>query len=749
MNKLNKTELLSPAGSFDALKQAIHNGTDAIYLGGTQFGARAFASNFNNDELKEAVEYAHLYSVKIYVTVNTLIYENEIKPFKDYIKFLVSLGVDALIMQDIGMAYWVINTFDIPVHSSTQMHNYSESNVEYLKANGYNRAVLARESNLGNIHTMSQIMDTEVFAHGALCICYSGQCLFSAIEHNRSGNRGKCAQACRMKYSLYSNDNLLLEDKYLLSPKDLGLLNDVDALIKDNVSSIKLEGRMKSPQYVGFVTKTYRNIINNYYSGNPSKISSKDNDTLERLFNRGFTKGYIFGLNNTTLMTLDRPNHAGVHVGEVVSTSRDYITILLNDTLHQGDGIKFDKIDKGFVCNKIYYKGKLVSKGKAGQTIQLDNKLNLNSTDRILLTKDVKLLKSLERYKEKKIPVSITGEFYIDQPCKITLNDNLGIKSFHKGVVVEESKNAPTSKNDLIKSLSKLGDTPYITTNVTIDKDDNIFISKSNINKLRRDAVECLNIRRLNINKYNEKDYKIDYNAPLPHPVSINCTVSNELQLKKVLEYNMGKIYARDYNLYNKYKEKSINVYYFMNAISENRFDFKDERLVIRDTGGIKYAKNNTVVSDYMLNVTNSHSLAHLHLNNLEAACLSVELDNNNINNLINNYNQSFGNLPNVELLVYGRIQLMVMKHCILGGHIACKECKSKKICIKDIKGNDFPVLTDDKCNNYIYSKDNINRINKIPYLKSIGVNGFRVDFINETANEVVSILNNLSKINL
>lgn len=749
MRKIEKIELLSPVGSLAALKQAIHNGADAVYLGGTHFGARAFANNFNNIQLKEAVKYAHLYGTKIYITVNTLIYENEIQSFKEYIDFLSYIGVDALIMQDIGMANWAINTYNIPVHSSTQMHNYSLSNAQYLKDQGFERAVLARETHIDDIKKTSEIMETEVFAHGALCISYSGQCLFSAIEHDRSGNRGRCAQACRMEYSLYVDNKPIVKNKFLLSPKDLALLDDAPQLAKAGANSIKLEGRMKSPEYVGFITKIYRNIIDAYYKGNESKITSEDTNTLKHLFNRGFTKGYTFGHDNKELMSIVRPNHSGVHIGDVISTNKGYITIKLFKTLNQGDGVKFEKTDKGFVCNKIYHTGRLVNRGESGQTIQLDNKLNLIGNDRLLLTKDTKLNKQLNNYEEKRIPVNIRGEFRLDKPSTLIISDLDGNEIYARGAVVEQSRNAPLSMEGITENINKLGDSPYDSNSTTIDMDENIFLTKGNINKLRRDAVELLNSARSKTTEYKKKTYIFDYTAPLPHACGFSCTVINSDQLNAVLEYSPNKIYIRDFDLYKKNKNKHQNVYYFMDALNGNTEDYNDERLVIRDTGGIKYAQNNTVIADYMLNITNSQSLAHMNACKVFSCCLSVELDNKNIKSLCENYKNQYGCFPNAEVLVYGRIQLMATKHCILEGNIECGKCKTSDIYIEDIKGGKFPVLTDDKCNNYIYAKEPIDKLSNIPYIKSMGVNSFRLDFLNESSDEIVSILNKILGHNL
>ncbi len=259
-------ELLSPAGNIECLKAAINNGADACYLGGKSFGARAFAGNFTNEELKEAVEYAHLYGVKIYITVNTIIYNNEVEEFIEYIKYLYQIGVDALIMQDIGMISLVRQTFpNFEIHASTQLHNHNNEGIKALKALGVTKVVLDREMTLEQIENINVDIEKEVFIHGALCNSYSGCCLFSSLNGGRSGNRGQCTQPCRLPYKLIKNGKYISnEDKYLLSTRELNTIHNFDKLMNSDITCFKIEGRMKSPSYVGYITRIYRKLIDNY-----------------------------------------------------------------------------------------------------------------------------------------------------------------------------------------------------------------------------------------------------------------------------------------------------------------------------------------------------------------------------------------------------------------------------------------------------------------------------------------------------
>ena len=311
-------ELLSPVGDFESLKAAILGGCDAVYLGGKLFGARAFSNNFNNEELIEAIKYAHLYGVKVYVTVNTLIYENEVDKFMNYVDFLYKNNVDALIIQDIGMMDLIRKTFPLlELHASTQMHIHNLEGVKLVESLGLKRAVLARETPIELIEEIKKNtnIELEIFVHGALCVSYSGQCLFSSLIGNRSGNRGSCAGSCRQKYNLLVDNKKINKDNYLLSCKDLCTIEDIGKLIDIGVDSFKIEGRMKSPSYVYLVTKLYRQAIDSYVSGKEVKI---DLTELKKIFNREYTKGFLFNENN--IVNEYRPNHLGIGIGKVIKS---------------------------------------------------------------------------------------------------------------------------------------------------------------------------------------------------------------------------------------------------------------------------------------------------------------------------------------------------------------------------------------------------------------------------------------------
>ena len=329
-------ELLAPAGSKEALIAAVENGADSVYLGGAKFGARAFANNFSQEELLWAIEYCHMHNVKVYVTVNTLVHQHEIEEAMEFLWFLYTAGVDAVIVQDLGLASLAKDILpELVIHASTQMTIHNPNDLKLLEELNIKRVVLARELSLAEIKRMAKqtSIELEVFAHGALCFSYSGQCLFSSIVGGRSGNRGKCAQPCRLQYQLLNQDlntKIPTQGGYLLSTKDLNVVTQLKELKESGVSCLKIEGRMKRPEYVALVTKTYRTALN---------TGEIDHLTLEKVFNRGYTTGFISGKHQRTL-SLTSPTNQGFEVGQVVSRKKNHVFIKLKHKVNEGDGLE-------------------------------------------------------------------------------------------------------------------------------------------------------------------------------------------------------------------------------------------------------------------------------------------------------------------------------------------------------------------------------------------------------------------------
>jgi len=629
-------EVLSPAGNMKCFKAAIEGGCDAIYIGGKNFGARAFSQNFTNEEIIEAINLAHLYDIKVYVAVNTLIYENEISDFINYIDFLHKNNVDAIILQDIGMLDLIRKTYpNLELHASTQMHIHNVEGAKLMKELGVKRIVLARETPIELIKEIKKNVDIEieVFVHGALCVCYSGQCLMSSLIGNRSGNRGSCVQCCRKPYDLLDKNNKILnKNKYVLSMKDLNTLDYIKQL-EGIVDSIKIEGRMKSEEYVYYVTNLYKKALNNH-------IKEEEIKNLKVLFNRKFTKGFIFNENN--LINSYRPNHLGIEIGTIKNNQ-----ILLSDNINQGDGIRVlgKNKDTGLILNYIYKNKKLVDKAESKDLIKVNFNDKVYEGDLVIKTFDKKLhddIHKLIKQNKRKKYIDIKVKAKIGEVLQIRVDD-IKIKGNFK---IEKSINNPISIDELIERISKIGESIYKIDSVDYDIDADIFIPIKEINELKRKMILELNNKSKIIKKYKKEEYKInlpDYKKE--RKISVLCN-DYDLDIKDV---------------YNEF-ENTKNILKLPRIIEKHK-DY-DRTLLVGELGSIYKYKD--VISDFSLNVVNSYSVAFLHSMGVKRVTLSIELNDEQIKLLIDNYKKRYNKNPNLELIVYGKIESMVIKTNIL-----------------------------------------------------------------------------------
>lgn len=651
-----KIELLSPAGSMESLVAAIEAGCDAVYLGGTLFGARAFANNFDDEEIVKAIKYCHLYGVKVYVTTNILIYEHEVERFLKYVEFLHKNNVDAIIMQDLGMLDLVHKTFpNLEIHASTQMHIHNLDGVIEAKRLGVKRVVLARETPIEVVKEIKENvdMDLEIFAHGALCVSYSGQCLFSSLIGNRSGNRGSCVGSCRLPYKIVdSNNNQLNKGNYPLSMKDLNTLEYVGNLIDSGVSSLKIEGRMKSPEYVYTVTKLYRMAIDSYYETGKVNIDENELNNLKRIFNREFTKGYLFNERIDNIINDKRPNHQGVIVGKVIDHKESLVFVRLIDNIHINDGLRIicNDEDYGLVLNEFYVNNQLVKEASKNQIISFKVNKKIPKNSDVLLTKDSKLVNDINEVIAKKLrKIKINGEviLHLGMPMEIRLSDGIN-NVLVKGQIIEKALNNPTTKDVIIDKILKLGDTVYEFDKLNVNIDNNVFVPLKLFNELRHEAIGLLNEKRL----YQHNFVKCDYGISVP-----DFDVVNK---KSVLVSDINNVDCRKYDIV--YSENSSN-----NVITKlpkimhdyNNYDVNKEYLV-GELGAFNRLKN--ISCDYSFNVTNSYTVALLHSLGARRITLSYELSPKQIKNIVDNYILRYQKHPNLEMVIYGNREVMSLK---------------------------------------------------------------------------------------
>lgn len=746
---MKKVELLSPAGNMECLISAVQNGADAVYLGGKKFGARAFANNFDGEEMIKAIKYCHLYGVKIYVTVNTLVYDSEMKEALEYVSFLHKNGVDALIVQDIGLIRKIRQTYPtLELHASTQCHNHSKDSVLEMKKLGVKRIVLARELSLEEIKNIDVDIEKEVFVHGALCVSYSGCCLFSSMNGGRSGNRGECTGCCRLPYKLIKNGKeLKTNGDYLLSTRSLCTITKIKELIESGITSFKIEGRMKSPEYTGYITRIYKEKIDNYYNKKNINVSAEEIDNIKKLYNRKLTLGYLFGEHGKNLMNIETSNHIGLEIGKVIYVDSKVIKIKLDQALYQEDGIRFGN-DKGMIVNKLYdQKMRLVNKIEKGNIAVLDNKIGLEKKEIVKKTQDILLTRILKNLPVRKVKIKMNLTAKIGETLTLEVSDGKN-KVIKYGNIVEKAQNSPTTDEKIKIQVEKLGNTPFTCESLELQTDKNIFICIKDLNDLRRACTEELITLRENYlpSEYLENKEHIDKedkNNYKNGPLSINLLVTNEDQLKTVLKENVGNIYVEDYNLYLKYMTRE-NVYYKLNRLNDGKKNYDNKNLLITELGALKYTKNNNVISDYFLNVTNTSTLEYLLENGVNKVTISPEKMLENIE-AYKKYKDS------VEVYIYGRVELMVMKYCPLNMLIndddkKCSLCLSKdKYSLKDAKGNFYPIKSYPHLTHILHYKPT-SLIEEIRNLKMFNISNFRVELYDEQEKEIISIIKEIKR---
>lgn len=727
-------ELLVPVGNMDSLKAAVMNGADAIYLGGKRFGARAFAGNFNDEEMISAIHFAHLYGVKIYVTVNTVVFESELEDVYNYCLFLHKTGVDALIVQDLGLMSLLKRRLpNLEIHASTQVHNVSESGLKILEDLNVKRVVFARELSLATIDSYKTSMEKEIFIHGALCVSYSGECLFSSVLLGRSGNRGECAQVCRLPYKLLENDEFVKTDsKYLLSTKELKTVSKFKEIMDSSVKSLKIEGRMKSPEYVACVTRLYRNLIDYYYGKDDLRISEYEED-LKVIFNRQYTYGYLFNATNDEIINIHTSNHVGVHLGKVFKVTSKYIYIKLDSQLNQGDGIRINETNDGMIVNFLYDESlKLTSVCK--NTAVIDNKIKASVGDSVNKTSDITVINKYRELPVRKVDIDVT---FTHSGNHATLEITDGINVVKKEAdIVFPSKNISIKKEDIIKQLSKLGNTPFKIANISIGEFESKFINIKDLNAIRRNAIEELIFIRENSKKevIQRKDNEEMHKNSLEEKLTLSVLVRNEEQLLKCLTY-FDRIYVIDRNLYNLYKDNP-KIYYRGSRIYEKT---NIKNTLATELGEIY---DGAEISDYFLNITNHETLDYLS-KYADINTLSIELEDDNIERIMkhNNYN--------VEMLLYSTFELMITKYCpvnkVANKDTVCTKCMKNEYKLVDRNGSKYPIKTD-VLNHLTHILDSkvTNNIEKLKYYYNLGIRNFRIELNSEDSKEIDDIIKNL-----
>ena len=764
---MEKVEILAPAGSMESLVAAINKGADAVYLGGNKFSARAYASNFDNDNMLKAVDYAHSYDVKIYVTLNTILKENEIEEAVRYVGYLYEIGVDALIIQDLGLLKRIKEDFPLmEVHASTQMTIHNGEAAVYFKDKGFHRIVLSREMTLEEIKYISKDLgiETEMFVHGAICVAYSGQCLMSSMIGGRSGNRGRCAQPCRMEYTLRGEKSGETKG-HLLSPKDMCTIEDVEDIVETGVYSLKIEGRMKRAEYVAGVVDNYQKAVNKVlYNKKYDEQAGKRQ--LLQLFNRsGFTNAYLKKNTGKDMMSFNSPKNSGISLG-VVDKSGD---IVIKEDLAVGDGIRYR--DKGFTLSKIVHNGNEVKSAKRGDKVKL-YPIDYKKGDELFKSLNKQLFDELEEYLKpytKKIPLNAVVNFAVDKPVAIKINYK-GNDYEVLGEVVQKAEKRPLDQERIKEALKKSGEVAFKIENIEFENFEDGFMRVSDLNNLRRDIIEkitkevCRSYRR----KRPAKGDKSKVSSEKTN-VEIICSCITKEQVEALIEMKIENIavdlFSREKNSVKKKdllelaeKYKDINFYVKTSTIVKGEFNKVVNTIeevssyikgIITSNVGIisKFKDKLYIIGDYKLNIVNSQSLA-FYQEDVDVPTLSLELNRGEIKSLMKNAN------GNAAMVVYGKPELMISEYCPIGSTFGGRNkdsgcngiCSKDKFKLIDRVNEELRVMTDLYCRSYILNPVPLNIIDEIEELKGFGITTFRFDFRDETYKEVknvISILKN------
>lgn len=768
-------ELLAPAGSWEAFIAAMENGADAVYLGGQNFSARQSAANFDDEEMTRAVEYAHLRGKKVYVTVNTLVDRREFSTALDFVFHLRETNVDGVIVQDLGLMDAIRTAFpDLRIHASTQMTIHNAAGAAFLFSRGVRRVVLARELSAADLQAIRAALpegELEVFVHGALCYSYSGQCLFSSLVGGRSGNRGRCAQPCRLPYQLLAGANgkevrLPSAGKHLLSPADLCLLEYLGNLQEAGVDSLKIEGRMKRPEYVTVVTRSYRQALDSLAAGKQTNSAAAVKDLL-KVFNRNFSTGYLLP-DRSQLLSTTRPNNRGVFLGRVLhQNGAGWTKIKLADELNPGDGLEV-WVSRGrgpaFTVREIKRGETTVLHAGAGEEVELFIHGRVSPGDRVFKTHDQQLLAGAGG-KGRSSPIWVAARVLLKEgePLHLCLCDEQGHQVQEDGQVrAVTARERPLDKTILLEKLGRMGETPFRLRDLELESAGGLLVPFSDINATRRRAAEKLlrtRLAPLNYPEIEPGEFEQRKKACLgrlsrepgpnrPEPV-LSVVVSGLPQARAALCSGAGRLlfalegigqerragFKEIKELMEIAAEKRVEVIPLLPRIQKpgemEEWSFLGQltdRVMAANPGALQWAleKGLKPYGDYSLNIFNPVTLDFLRRNGVVGACLSPEL----------NYAQlkGFGPRQGAEMIIHGELILMVSEYCILGGLLAPDQrecpgfCRRQDYSLKDERGYVFPVATDPRCRFYLFNSRTLCLMEELDKILALGLESLRIE---------------------
>ncbi|ANR71457.1 peptidase U32 [Selenomonas sp. oral taxon 126] len=778
-------ELLAPAGTKEAFLAAVENGANAVYLAGKMFGARAYASNFDEDELAEVIRHAHLKNVQVHVAVNTIVDSDELPQLKEYLSFLYDAGADAVLLQDLGavrLAKQVVPR--LPLHASTQMTVHNLAGVRALEELGFSRVVLARELSIAEIrHICAESrIEIESFVHGALCVCYSGQCLMSSMIGGRSGNRGRCAQPCRLPYTLVDADgkDVLGESagNFLLSPRDLNTIELIPQLLDAGIDSLKIEGRMKRPEYVATIVHTYRKAIDHHLDHESASVDAEDRDHLAQVFNRDFTTAYMEKPQGKYMMSDRRPNNRGLLIGRVTAYDRSshIVSVKLSGKLAIGDQVDFWVKVGGRVSVEIEHlynaRGKECREAATGDTVSFPIRGKVHVHDRVFKVYDAKLMDEARRSYDPdhsaRIPIRAVLYARLGEQVHLHIEDDAGnAADSESDYVVAEANNRPLTVETVQKQMGRLGTTIFSLAELVCEMDESVMVPVSELNNLRRSAIAS--IEEVRMSRFQQRRSEavrltaenstghMAHKSDIQKPAALMVAVDDLAAMKAAVTAGAdGILYGGESLRGASLQPKDYAAAWDYATECGVRIDYNTPRIVRGDEQaalirlfegfgkklpsalhvhhiGTAYLARDRVPAvlhaDYSMISYNPSTLAFLRAYGFGEATLSPELNGKQMERLA-------GTSPiPLTALVSGRLPLMISEYCVLGSFLGNLDtgkcsmpCRRQDYYLRDRKGVDFPVMTDQFCRMHILNSKQLSLLPYVQQLLHMGVKTLRIE---------------------
>ncbi len=761
-----------PVGDKDMFYAAIQNGADAVYFGVPRWNARGRTLDFSLDDVREMIRYARIRNVRTFLAMNILVFESELDSLPEFIEGIAALEPDAVIIQDVGLARLFKTVApEVEIHASTQMTIASAEGVKMAERLGCKRAVLARELSLSDIRKIAKrtALELEVFVHGALCVSFSGQCLTSENLGGRSANRGQCAQSCRLPYRILVDEKPFDQEgkRFIFSPHDLSAIDHLDALKEIGVRSFKVEGRLKSPEYVAAVAKAFREKLDT------GTLCAKNREPLEVLFSRGLGPGWLLGVNQQTLVNGTFSNHHGMFLGKVLQADRHGILIEGRNPLEAGDGILFeDPGEENSTGGRLFsyrfaHDGTFLEFGNSFDSFKVHPGMSAYRNDSPTMEKRLRRTFT-DRESEKRIPVRIRLLGSFGKPLSLEISDSDGhTASVPSDFILEKAKTPQDNFQRFEKELSALSGTAYRAKEIHVEIPAASFVLDKTLRGLRKRAVESLDALRLESKPsrtFSERGTSLIANARkefhadprAEERIQISVLVRNPDQLQKlkgldidrvILDFDWGVDYreslerARDLGF--RAGIATIRVLkegetYHLKKIVELSPDF----VLVRNPGALLYLQEFEIPleGDYSLNISNSLSAEWFIGQGLRTLHPSLDLNATGTEELVRNLGGS-----RFEISVFEHLPAFYMEHCLYAACLTEAEkfprcgqvCSRHRIDIIDHKGARHSLVPDAECRNTLYLQRPQSALNFVPDFIELGVRRFRIEMLDESPSEV------------